>query len=130
MMGAQGTLIAPDVLCNAGGVTVSYFEWLKNLQHVRFGRMTKRWEETQKNLILRLFDQLAESPLSESEREQFKQGPTEKDIVFSGLEDTMSVATKQVIKTANERNCSYRVAGFVLAIEKIARVYDDAGITM
>jgi glutamate dehydrogenase (NAD(P)+) len=129
ILAEKNILVAPDILCNAGGVTVSYFEWLKNLQHVRFGRMTKKWEETQKELVLRLFDQLSKSPMTEVEREAFKRGPTEKDIVFSGLEDTMSIATKRLIAVANERNCSYRIAGFVTAIEKIAHVYEEAGIT-
>ncbi len=37
---------------NAGGVTVSYFEWLKNLSHVRYGRMEKRYTENLNTNIL------------------------------------------------------------------------------
>ena len=119
----------PDILCNAGGVTVSYFEWLKNLQHVRFGRMTKKWEEKQKEFILRQFEAIGGAKITEEDRKLFTAGPTERDIVFSGLEDTMKSSTDNIVKLAHERGCSYRIAAFVIAIEKIATVYKDAGIT-
>jgi len=130
ILAKKGTLVIPDILCNAGGVTVSYFEWLKNLQHVRFGRMTKKWEERQKEFILRQFESIGTLKITDEDRKLFTAGPTEKDIVFSGLEDTMKSSTDQIVKVAHERNCSYRVAAFVIAIEKIATVYKDAGLTM
>jgi len=129
IMAKNGTLVIPDILCNAGGVTVSYFEWLKNLQHVRFGRMTKKWEEKQKEFILRQFEAIGGAKITDEDRKLFTAGPTERDIVFSGLEDTMKSSTDQIVKVAHERGCSYRIAAFVIAIEKIAAVYKDAGIT-
>ena len=67
----------PDILCNAGGVTVSYFEWLKNLQHVRFGRMTKQWEEKQKQFIIGALESVAGVKIDPAKRKAFIAGPTE-----------------------------------------------------
>ena len=69
--------IIPDILCNAGGVTVSYFEWLKNLQHVRFGRMTKQWEERNHKWILSQFEELKDNVVTPEDRELFIKGPSE-----------------------------------------------------
>lgn len=130
---AKGAVCYPDFLVNAGGVTVSYFEWLKNLQHVRFGRMTKKWEERSKQILLAEIERNlpAGSPrLSPAERKLAIQGPSELDIVRSGLEDTMAKAVVETIKTSRELNTSYRVAGMVNALRKIETVYSEAGITI
>ena len=130
---AKGVPVLPDVLMNAGGVTVSYFEWLKNLQHVRFGRMTKKWEERGKKLVLEELQRVAAStsvPLSEATVSAFCHGPSELDIVYSGLEDTMNKALHEVIHTAGKHNCTYRCAAFVNALDKINVCYSDAGITL
>jgi hypothetical protein len=73
----QGTLVIPDILCNAGGVTVSYFEWLKNLQHVRFGRMTKQWEEKQKGFIMEVMSQVPGVTIDPAKKAAFLAGPQE-----------------------------------------------------
>lgn len=117
------------MLANAGGVTCSYYEWLKNLSHVRFGRLTRKWEERSKTLML---EQVEKSgvKIAPGERVEIVKGATERDIVYSGLEDTMSTAVAETIATANKHNVSYRVAAFINAITKIATCYTDAGITM
>uniref|UniRef100_A0A7S1CA73 Glutamate dehydrogenase n=1 Tax=Bicosoecida sp. CB-2014 TaxID=1486930 RepID=A0A7S1CA73_9STRA len=126
----KGAIVLPDMLLNAGGVTVSYFEWLKNLNHVRFGRLTKQWEERSKTYMLDRLEQLGGTKLPAEERAAVVGGPTEKDIVYSGLEDTMKVACQQVIDVAQKRGVNYRVAGFLVALGKIREVYESAGITM
>jgi glutamate dehydrogenase (NAD(P)+) len=73
----QGILVLPDILVNAGGVTVSYFEWLKNLQHVRFGRMTKQWEEKHKSFIVDAIEEVKGSPIDAAKRKAFMAGPQE-----------------------------------------------------
>jgi len=125
----KGIVVLPDMLINAGGVTVSYFEWLKNLQHVRFGRMTKKWEERSKMILLEQFGKLGVK-MEPKDVEAFKAGPSERDIVYSGLEDTMAQAVKETIATAGSYKVSYRLAGFINAIRKIEVTYRDAGLTM
>lgn len=128
----QGSVVLPDMLMNAGGVTVSYFEWLKNLQHVRFGRMTKKWEERSKRLIMDELNRMAPEGMSLSieAARAFVKGPSEVDIVYSGLEDTMNAALRETVETANRLKCNYRSAAFVNCVDKIAVTYREAGITM
>jgi glutamate dehydrogenase (NAD(P)+) len=126
----KGIPVLPDFLMNAGGVTVSYFEWLKNLQHVRFGRMTRKWEEKGKRMVLDQLKKAGAGQVSPKEEAEFISGPSEKDIVYSGLEDTMVTALNETIATARKHNCSYREAGFANALKKIEKVYLEAGITM
>jgi glutamate dehydrogenase (NAD(P)+) len=125
----KGIVVLPDMLMNAGGVTVSYFEWLKNLQHVRFGRMTKKWEERGKIILLEQL-QKAGAKVDKADFKAIIQGPSERDIVYSGLEDTMAVAVNETLATAAKHNVSYRIAGFVNAISKIETTYRDAGLTL
>ena len=112
ILAAKGTVVLPDMLLNAGGVTVSYFEWLKNLQHVRFGRMTRKYEERRAAVTAELLVKAA-GPLSKGDLKALVTGPSEKDIVYSGLEDTMAQATAETLATAHKLNCSYRLAGCV-----------------
>lgn len=125
----NGSIVLPDMLCNAGGVTVSYFEWLKNLQHVRFGRMTRKWEERSKKLLI---DQLQKTghKISDEDYNILVTGPSERDIVYSGLEDTMAIAVQETLATAEKYNVSYRVAAFINALKKIETTYRDAGLTL
>jgi len=123
----KGIVVLPDVLMNAGGVTVSYFEWLKNLQHVNFGRMTKRWEEKGKQGIVA---HLRKAGVDVSSAHEIRDGASEKDIVYSGLEETMTQAVGETLKTADEHKVSYRVAGFINALKSIEAAYGDAGITI
>ncbi|KAJ1674394.1 NADP-dependent glutamate dehydrogenase, partial [Spiromyces aspiralis] len=127
LLRAQGTVVAPDLLLNAGGVCVSYFEWLKNLSHVRFGRMNKKWDERGKAKLLSIVEKNAGRALSESERRQLIHGAEEHELVYSGLEDTMVVACKETHNTAQQMNIDYRTAALVNAINKIALVYESSG---
>lgn len=127
---SQGVLIVPDVYANAGGVTVSYFEWLKNLSHVRIGRMGKRYEESQERQMLQAIELLTGKKLTDAQRAQIVKGPDELDFVRSGLEETMVVAYQQIRETKlrNPGMADLRTAAFYGALEKIARAYWELGI--
>jgi len=122
-----GHVIIPDLLLNAGGVTVSYFEWLKNLSHVRFGRLNKKWEETSKRLLLDFVESTVNRKLGDSERNLIIHGADEVDIVRSGLDDTMTNACAETRKTAIEKDTDYRTAALYNAIMKIKAVYESSG---
>jgi glutamate dehydrogenase (NAD(P)+) len=126
----KGVLIVPDVYANAGGVTVSYFEWLKNLSHVRIGRMGKRYEESQERQMLQAIELLTGKKLTDAQRAQIIKGPDELDFVRSGLEETMVVAYQQIRETKlrNPGMRDLRTAAFYGALEKIARAYWELGI--
>jgi glutamate dehydrogenase (NAD(P)+) len=125
----RGVMVIPDAFINAGGVTVSYFEWLKNLQHVRFGRMEKRFEEKAARQILNAIEHATGSSFSESEISDFARGAEEIDLVNSGLEETMIKAYNEIreIKEQHE-GIDLRTASMVSAINKIATVYEHRGI--
>eukprot|EP00243_Klebsormidium_subtile_P008114 TRINITY_DN3753_c0_g1_i2.p1 TRINITY_DN3753_c0_g1~~TRINITY_DN3753_c0_g1_i2.p1 ORF type:complete len:405 (-),score=143.36 TRINITY_DN3753_c0_g1_i2:820-1983(-) len=127
---AKGTVILPDLLMNAGGVTVSYFEWLKNLNHVRFGRMSRRMEEHSKQVLVTAIESEFGNgkKLSDMTRKLITKGGTEEDFVFSGLEETMVIAVEDVIKMAKAKNCSFRTAAYLISIEKISTSYRISGI--
>jgi glutamate dehydrogenase (NAD(P)+) len=126
----RGLLVVPDVYANAGGVTVSYFEWLKNLSHVRFGRLEKRLEENDEARFVRALESLTGKALSDDDRRLLVHGADEQDIVNSGLEETMIVAYHAIrdalLRTPALGNL--RAAAFRTAIDKIARSYLDLGV--
>jgi glutamate dehydrogenase (NAD(P)+) len=124
----QGTVILPDMLMNAGGVVVSYFEWLKNLSHVRFGRMNKRWEEYSKANMLDIIESQFGKKLDEKLRHVATFGPEEHQIVYSGLEDTMITACADVRRAAVELDVDMRTAAMYASIKKVASVTDTSGM--
>lgn len=130
IMEGKGILIIPDLYANAGGVTVSYFEWLKNLSHVRFGRMGKRYEETVETRLLRAIELATGKQFSEHERQSLVKGADEVDLVNSGLEETMITAYREMAETRRRTPGvgNLRTAALVNAIEKIARSYVELGI--
>jgi len=126
----KGTLVVPDMYLNAGGVTVSYFEWLKNLSHVRYGRMEKRFTENLNAHILGTIEELTSKKVSTREREFIMHGPEEVDLVYSGLEETMITATHEIMNTwkSNPNIPDMRTAAYVVAINKVATSYSELGI--
>ena len=125
-------IVIPDMYLNAGGVCVSYFEWLKNLSHVRFGRLTKKWEEQSKKDLLSLIENAAKIDSVQHRKmyDKILQGPSEKDIVYSGLEETMISSLNQILEVADELNVPLRTAAYVVSLRKIGKVYTDAGLTI
>ncbi|HMV46758.1 MAG TPA: Glu/Leu/Phe/Val dehydrogenase [Blastocatellia bacterium] len=126
----KGVLIIPDIYANAGGVTVSYFEWLKNLSHVRVGRLGKRAEEANERRILQAVEMLTGQKFTEEIFTKVAKGSDEQDFVNSGLEDTMVVAYQRLreIWQGNSNVPDLRTAAFLDAIEKVARAYAELGI--
>jgi glutamate dehydrogenase (NAD(P)+) len=123
-------MVIPDIFLNAGGVTVSYFEWLKNLSHVRFGRMGKRFEQTTFENLLRVVEESTGRRLSDAERKAVARGADEIDLVNSGLEESMAVAYNQIRETwkSDSKIPGLRTAAFLVAINKIATCYSELGI--
>ena len=126
----KGILVIPDMYLNAGGVTVSYFEWLKNLSHVRYGRLEKRFTENANINILNQMEELTGKKVNPSEKEIIAHGPDEIDLVHSGLEETMINATKEImdIWKANPAIPDMRTAAYVCAINKVGTSYAELGI--
>lgn len=125
----RGILVIPDIYLNAGGVTVSYFEWLKNLQHVRFGRMEKRFEEGAFGRLVAAIEQHNGNHFTAEDRLRLTHGAGEEDIVNSGLEETMVVAWHGLEEVmARHPEADPRTAAFIAALEKIAVSYRDRGI--
>lgn len=125
----NGVIIIPDLYLNAGGVTVSYFEWLKNLSNVRFGRMGKRAEEASYMRLVNAIETSSGKSMSASERAFLTQGADEIGLVRSGLEDTMINAYHETRDVMQQKNIpDLRTAAFLTAIEKIGVSYESLGI--
>ncbi len=126
----KGILCVPDMYLNAGGVTVSYFEWLKNLSHVRYGRMEKRFSENMNAHILGQIEELSGKEVSEKEKQFILRGADEVDLVHSGLEETMISSTREImdIWLSNPEIPDMRTAAYVSAINKVGISYAELGI--
>jgi glutamate dehydrogenase (NAD(P)+) len=131
----RGAVIIPDMYANAGGVTVSYFEWVKNLSHIRFGRMQRRQEEGRHELLVQELERLsAESNLGWSLSPDFKskylRGAGELELVRSGLDDTMRAAYNAMREVWHGRPDvqDLRVAAYIVSISRIAATYQSKGL--
>jgi glutamate dehydrogenase (NAD(P)+) len=130
ILNAKGVVIIPDMYLNAGGVTVSYFEWLKNLSHVRYGRMEKRFTENMNKQILGQIEDLTGKKVNSTERTFIEHGADEIDLVYSGLEETMISATREIMEVWNSHPDipDMRTAAYIVAIDKVGTSYDELGI--
>lgn len=131
----KGTVIIPDMFANAGGVTVSYFEWVKNLGHIRFGRMQRRQEEARHQLIIDELERLSAEKglgwsLSPGFKEKYLHGAGELELVRSGLDDTMRTAYQSMREVWHGRNdvTDLRVAAYIVAIDRVAKSYRSKGL--
>lgn len=130
ILNKKGILVIPDMYINAGGVTVSYFEWLKNLSHMRFGRMDKRFNQQTYENIVDLVVRMTGKTLGQREKQLVARGADEIDLVRSGLEETMITAYQQIreVHKRKKKIESLRTAAFVSALNKIASDYVSRGI--
>ncbi|MCB0520783.1 MAG: Glu/Leu/Phe/Val dehydrogenase [Lewinellaceae bacterium] len=124
----KGILIIPDVYLNAGGVTVSYFEWLKNLSHMRFGRMDKRYRQQGREGIIGLVESMVGRKVPEDMVHKFVKGADEVDLVRSGLEESMINSYNITRNIMKEKNIDMRTAAFVNAVQLIGQDYQSMGI--
>ena len=126
----KGIVVVPDMFLNAGGVTVSYFEWLKNLSHMRFGRLEKRFDQNTYANIMDVVEKTTGKSVSNRDRSMIVRGADEVDLVRSGLEETMITAYKEIrdIKKRKKKLKTLREAAFLNALKKIASDYMQLGV--
>ncbi|MCR8723673.1 Glu/Leu/Phe/Val family dehydrogenase [Frigidibacter sp. ROC022] len=131
----NGCVVIPDMYANAGGVTVSYFEWVKNLSHIRFGRMQRRQEESRHDLLIHELERLSADKglgweLSPGFKEQYLRGAGELELVRSGLDDTMRAAYGHMREVWHSRGDvpDLRVAAYLVAISRVAASYRAKGL--
>jgi glutamate dehydrogenase (NAD(P)+) len=126
----KGVIVVPDIYLNAGGVTVSYFEWLKNLQHVSFGRLEKRFDQGAYRRLLNAIEGATAKTFSVDESNLLARGADELDIVNSGLEETMAFAYRQTreVCAAHGDAVDLRTGAMIRAIQKVVVAYEELGI--
>ena len=126
----RGIVIIPDFCANAGGVTVSYFEWIKNLTHIRFGRIQRRQLENQFEALIAGVESITGTPFPTAHRNEVLSGATEINLVRSGLEDTMRGAYNVISATWNETDNvpDLRTAAMMIAVDRVAQSYISIGI--
>jgi glutamate dehydrogenase (NAD(P)+) len=131
----KGCVIIPDMYANAGGVTVSYFEWVKNLSHIRFGRMQRRQEEARHELLIDELERLSSDKglgwtLSPGFKDRYLRGAGELELVRSGLDDTMRGAYQAMREVWHGRDDveDLRVAAYIVAISRVAATYQSKGL--
>jgi glutamate dehydrogenase (NAD(P)+) len=130
LLNAKGTIIIPDMYANAGGVTVSYFEWVKNLSHIRFGRMQRRQEEARHQMLINELEVALGRQMPAAFKASFLQGSSELDLVRSGLDDTMRNAYQEMRRVWRGREDvpTLRVAAYLVALQRVAASYSAMGL--
>ncbi len=126
----KGVVIIPDLYANAGGVTVSYFEWVKNIGHIRFGRLQRRQEERKTTMMVNAIEELVGKKFPEGLLEELVAGPTELDLVRSGLDDTMRQGYQVISEKwhSDEKIPDLRIAAMMISLERIVDSYVSLGI--
>jgi glutamate dehydrogenase (NAD(P)+) len=120
-------MVVPDMYANAGGVTVSYFEWVKNLAHMRFGLMGRRLMALRSQSAIDLIQHVLKGQVPASFTEAFQRDASEINLVRSGLDDTMRQSYQAIRETWHARDDvpDLRTAAYVVAIRKIAHWYTE-----
>jgi len=130
ILNSKGCVILPDAYVNAGGVAVSYFEWIRNLSHIRFGRIERRFDEARGRHIIGAIEAMTNNHVPDWMRDEIVRGADELDLVRSGLEDTMRLAYQDIreLYLSQDKVTDYRMAAYQISINKIARSYMDLGV--
>ena len=130
MLSKKGVVIIPDLYANAGGVTVSYFEWIKNLSRIRLGRLQRRAQENQTSLMIKAFEKMTGSSFPEEYKDLVMQGSSEIDLVRSGLEDTMRNTYQIISEVWNENSnaSDLRTAAMMVAVKRVMDSYKSLGL--
>ena len=126
----KNVYIIPDFYLNAGGVAVSYFEWIKNISHIRFGRLDRRLDENRGQTMIDVLEHMVSAEVPRKFREKILRGADELDLIRSGLDDTMRIAYQEIREIWRTRSTvtDLRIAAYADAIEKIATAYRELGI--
>jgi glutamate dehydrogenase (NAD(P)+) len=126
----RNVLVMPDIFMNSGGVTVSYFEWTKNLSHMRYGRLEKRIDQAKREALVSALENTVNKKFAKAQRDQLIVGTDERDLVNSGLEETMICAYQEILEIRNRTKTvdDMRTAAYICAIRKVARGYLELGI--
>ena len=130
ILSKKGVVIIPDLYANAGGVTVSYFEWIKNLSRIRLGRLQRRAQENQTSLMIKALEKMTGSRFPEEYKDLVMQGSSEIDLVRSGLEDTMR-NTYEVISEVWNKNSNagdLRTAAMMVSVKRVMDSYKSLGL--
>ena len=129
LLNKRNVTIIPDIMANAGGVAVSYFEWIRNLRHIRFGRLEKRRNAFQFDTLISAIETMTGKDMPEKFKEQFIEGANEIDLVRSGLDDMMREAYQKIRESMITNNIpNLRTAAYKVALDRIATSYDSIGL--
>ncbi|UCB55756.1 MAG: Glu/Leu/Phe/Val dehydrogenase [Thiotrichales bacterium] len=126
----RGITALPDVFANVGGVTVSYFEWTRNISHMRFGRLQRQYDEMRNQNLVAAMENMSGQKVDEQVRKKIVKGASELDLVRSGLDDTVRMAFREIRDVMKQYPAirDYRTASYVVALGKIVRNYEDIGL--
>ena len=129
VLNKRNIIIIPDIMANAGGVAVSYFEWVRNLRHIRFGRLEKRRNAFQFDTLITAIETMTGKEMPEKFKHQFIEGASEIDLVRSGLDDMMREAYQKIRQSLIDHDIpNLRIAAYKTAIDRIAISYDSIGL--
>lgn len=130
VLNKRGVIIIPDAYANAGGVTVSYFEWIKNLSHIRFGRMERRLDEFRGKAVIDALEQMTGEKMPDNLKTALTTSTDELTLVRSGLDDTMRLAYQEIshVYHSNPKVTDFRTAAFIVSLQKIATTYQELGV--
>ena len=129
ILNKRGVHILPDIFVNAGGVVVSYYEWVKNISHISFGRLQRRFDEQKMRDVIAAIFKTTNKSIPSSLYKKITSGATEKDLAYSGLEDTMREAFQEILEEKNKnKKLNFRTAAYAIALKKLRKFHNTVGM--